>query len=101
MMLVYKVFNKPDYDSFFTHGKTKGSANDVRDNFIHFSSREQLSETIKKHFSCYDLLFIMVFCESTLSPKLKWEVSRNFDLYPHYYDYLSLSKVLYTIQIKV
>ena len=100
-MLVYKVFTKPDYDSFVTTGKTKGSGDDLRDGFIHFSTREQLCDTIKKHFSHYNLVFVSAFQESHLRNKLKWELSRNLKLFPHYYDCLWNSQILYSIQLKI
>ena len=100
-MLVYKVFAKPDYDSFVSTGKTKGSGDDLKDGFIHFSTREQLCGTIKKHFSNYNLLFVSAFQEYHLSSKLKWELSTNLKLFPHYYGCLWNSQTLYSIQLKL
>ena len=99
-MLVYKVFTKPDFESFVSNGKTKGSHADLRDGFIHFSTREQLFSTIKKHFSFNKLVFVLAFEECSLKHKLRWESSRNLKLFPHYYGCLWNSQVLYSIQLE-
>ena len=99
-MLIYKVFAKSDYDFFAATGKSKGSVIDLRDGFIHFSTRDQLSETINKNFYGYELLYILVFSEKDLFPNLKWELSRNSRLFPHYYGHLFFSKVIYNICLK-
>lgn len=98
-MLIYKVFSKSDFDSFVAGNKPKGSSDDLKDGFIHFSTREQLFDTIRRHFSKYKLVFVLAFQESQLRQKLNWELSRNLELFPHYYDNLRYSQSLYTIQL--
>lgn len=100
-MLVYKVLTKSDFDFFFIQGQIKGSASDLQDGFIHFSTREQLCSTIKKHFNKCAKVFVLAFRESELGTKLRWETSRNLELFPHYYDSLKYSQALYTIQLKI
>ena len=98
-MLIYKVFSKSDFDSFVAGNETNGSSDDLKDGFIHFSTREQLFDTIRKHFSKYNLVFVLAFQEGQLMQKLKWELSRNLELFPHYYGNLRYSQSLYTIQL--
>ena len=71
-MLIYKVFSKSDFDSFVAGKKPKGSNDDLKDGFIHFSTREQLFDTIRRHFSEYKLVFVLAFQESQLRQKFKW-----------------------------
>ena len=99
-MLVYKVFTDSDFDRFLIEGETQGTVTDLRDGFIHFSTREQLCNTIKKHFDRDIQVVILAFKESDLKSKLRWEASRNDELFPHYYDTLRYSQILYKVVLQ-
>ena len=99
-MLVYKVFTDSDFDLLLIEGETQGTMTDLRDGFIHFSTREQLCNTIRKHFNQYTQVVILAFKESDLKSKLRWEASRNDKLFPHYYDTLRYSQMLYKVVLK-
>ena len=99
-MLVYKVFTDSDFDLLLIEGETQGTMTDLRDGFIHFSTREQLCNTIRKHFNMYTQVVILAFKESDLKSKLRWEASRNGELFPHYYDTLRYSQTLYQVELK-
>jgi len=62
-----------------------GSADDLRDGFIHLSTREQLTGTIAKHFRGEHDLVLIQFETHLLGEQLRWEVSRGGDLFPHFY----------------
>jgi len=62
-----------------------GSADDIRDGFIHLSAAHQLTTTANKYFCGQADLVLVAFCAGDLSPHLVWEPSRGGDLFPHYY----------------
>lgn len=64
-------------------GAFAGSADDLRDGFIHLSTREQLAGTITKHFRSEHDLVLIQFEALLLGQELRWEVSRGGDLFPH------------------
>ena len=99
-MLVYKVFIKSDFDFFLIEGETQGTVTDLRDGFIHLSTREQIYSTIKKYFNQYTQVVILAFKEVDLKSKLRWEASRNEELFPHYYDTLRCSQILYKVVLQ-
>ena len=99
-MLLYKVFTKRDFNLFLIEGETQGTVTDLQDGFIHFSTREQLCNTIRKYFYQYTQVVILAFKETDLKSKLRWEASRENELFPHYYDTLKYSQTLYKVLLK-
>ena len=81
-------------------GQFNGSKKDEEDGFIHFSTREQLCNTIRKYFYQYTQVVILAFKETDLKSKLRWEASRDNELFPHYYDTLRYSQTLYKVLLK-
>lgn len=91
--LIYKICPAALWQEAERRGAFAGAAVDLADGFIHFSTDSQLRETAAKHFlGQHDLLLIAVD-EEKLGPKLKYEVSRGGQLFPHLYAPLSLSAV--------
>ena len=50
MNLVYKVCSKDEWDQAIINQFYSGSDVDNKDGFIHLATKEQLSETVTKHF---------------------------------------------------
>lgn len=74
-------------------GAFHGTAHDLRDGYIHFSTAAQVRETAAKHYASQaDLLLLHVSVEALTAP-LRWEVSRNGELFPHLYGPLPVSAV--------
>jgi uncharacterized protein (DUF952 family) len=92
MSLVYKVCSKDQWKEAVRVGFFSGSAVDAKDGFIHLSTKEQLKETVLKHFKGQENLLIICFSVSKIEDKLKWEISRNEELFPHYYGNLETNK---------
>jgi uncharacterized protein (DUF952 family) len=83
--LIYKLLDRSAWDAALAEGVFKGSAVDLADGFIHFSTAAQAAETARRHFSGQaDLLLVAVKAE-TLGAALRWEPSRGGDLFPHLY----------------
>jgi uncharacterized protein (DUF952 family) len=93
--IIYKICPKPLWQEAERDGIFRGSAVDIGDGFIHFSTAAQLPGTAAKHFSGQgDLLLIAVNADS-LGPSLVWEPSRGRSdgRFPHLYNELPLSTV--------
>ena len=115
---IYKLMTSEEWEAAQASGIYRGSAHDLRDGFIHFSTAAQLGETARKHFSgVANLVLLTVVTEGPTSPypqhlqisegtdphppsgpsnlqsALKWEPSRDGDLFPHLYGNLPLGAV--------
>ena len=82
---VYKIFTESEWKDFQETGQFKGSTDDLRDGFIHFSTKEQVDGVIEKYFSGQRPLYIAEFSDLNILQKLKWENSASGGLYPHLY----------------
>jgi uncharacterized protein (DUF952 family) len=82
---VFKVATRTAWDDACRAGLFKGSADDVRDGFIHLSTRHQLSATLAKHFKGQTDLVLVTLDTGALGDALRWEASRDGDLFPHLY----------------
>jgi len=63
------------------------------DGFIHFSTASQLAETARKFFFGQTGLFLIEVDAGALGEALRWEPSRNDELFPHLYGDLDLGAV--------
>ena len=84
MRILYKILPADKWDAAQAIGLFTGSAVDIKDGFIHLSTAEQMRETAARHFAGQDGLMLVGFREADL-PNLKWEPSRDGDLFPHVY----------------
>jgi len=83
--IIYKICPAPAWREAERAGAYRGSPDDVRDGFIHFSTASQLSGTLAKHFAGQADLFLVAVDTDALGEALKWEPSRGGDLFPHLY----------------
>ncbi len=84
-MRIYKILPRSEWEAARAKGVFDGSAVDLADGYIHFSTAGQFDETLRRHFSGQrDLLVIAVESED-LGEALKWEPSRGGALFPHLY----------------
>ncbi|MGV8995525.1 MAG: DUF952 domain-containing protein [Parvibaculaceae bacterium] len=91
MASIYKIVGDKEWRAAEAAGRFTGSAVDIKDGFIHFSTAAQTKETAAKHFvGIADLLLVEVDASVLL---LKWEVSRGGALFPHLYEPLPMSAV--------
>lgn len=93
--IVYKIATAAEWRQAVASGSYSGSVDDVRDGFIHLSARAQLCGTLDKHFRGQDGLVLIAFDENDLGPQLKWETSRDGQLFPHLYGHIPVSKALW------
>ena len=92
MSLIYKICDVDLWEKAEAQGHFIGAEIDLRDGFIHFSTAEQLVETLRLHFEGMENLLLLTIDGPRLD--LKWEPARNGNLFPHLYDILPLSAVL-------
>jgi uncharacterized protein (DUF952 family) len=91
---IYKICSASAWREAERQGVYRGSADDLRDGFIHFSTASQVSETARKHFAGQTGLFLIDVDADALGDALRWECSRNDELFPHLYGELDLGAVI-------
>ena len=69
----------------------RGSADDLRDGFIHFSTAEQIRVSAAKHRDGQRDLLLIAVDPAKLGDALVWEESRDGALFPHLYSHLDPS----------
>ena len=93
MRRIYKICPASAWREAERQGVYRGSADDIRDGFIHFSAASQVEGTAKKHFAGQTGLFLIAVDADALGDALRWERSRNDELFPHLYGELDLGAV--------
>jgi len=84
-MAIFKVFKVPEWQEFTENGEFKGSSDDLRDGFIHFSTESQLRGTLDKYYAAEAEIIIALMSDAHWGDQLKWEPSRGGQLFPHLY----------------
>jgi uncharacterized protein (DUF952 family) len=92
---IYKICEDVLWDEAEHAGVFRGAPVDARDGFIHFSSATQVRATAAKYFAGADNLMLIAVDADALGDALKWELSRDGDLFPHLYGELPLAAVLW------
>jgi uncharacterized protein (DUF952 family) len=90
---IYKICPASAWREAERQGIFRGSADDLRDGFIHFSTAPQVAGTARKHFAGQTGLFLIAIDTDALGDALRWEVSRGGELFPHLYGDLDLGHV--------
>ena len=99
MRRIYKICPASAWREAERQGVYRGSAYDARDGFIHFSTASQVAETARKHFFGQTGLFLIEIDADTLGAALRWEPSRNDELFPHLYGELDLGAVIGVLEM--
>ncbi len=87
---VFKLLTEAEWQSAELAGHA-ASALDLADGYVHLSTRMQLAETARRHFSGKGRIKLLKFDSDALSP-LRWEPSRGGDLFPHLYAPLEIAR---------
>ena len=99
--IIYKVCPAAEWHDAVAAGTYRGSAIDLRDGFIHFSTGAQLAETLRRHFSSQRDLVLVAVAAGDLGDRLRWEPSRGGDLFPHVHGELSVALARHVSPIEV
>jgi uncharacterized protein (DUF952 family) len=97
---IYKIASASAWREAERQGVYRGSADDIRDGFIHFSTAAQLAETARKHFTGQAGLFLIELDADALGDALRWEPSRGDALFPHLYGELDLGAVTNVFELQ-
>ncbi|MBM9594648.1 DUF952 domain-containing protein [Roseitranquillus sediminis] len=98
-MLIYKILREDEWRALERDGQTDGAPVDVEDGFIHFSTAEQVSGTLAKHFQGEAGLWLLSVEADRLGDALKWEPARGGEMFPHLYRPLERAEVERAVQI--
>jgi uncharacterized protein (DUF952 family) len=90
---IYRIVTESEWRAARAAGVFQGSAHDLRDGFIHFSTAAQAAETAEKHYAGKSDLLVLCVDAASLAAPLKWEVSRGGQLFPHLYGELPVTAV--------
>jgi uncharacterized protein (DUF952 family) len=94
MTTVYKIVAADLWQAAQDSGVFTGAGIDLTDGFIHLSTAVQARRTAQLYFAGQDNLVLMAVDEASLGEALKYEPSRDGDLFPHLYGPLPLTTVL-------
>ena len=94
-MQIYKIFRRPEWDTYRSAGETAGAPVDLMDGYIHFSTAATVAETAAKYFATESDLVLVAFNSDALGSALKWEPARGGVLFPHLYRSLKLAEVVW------
>ena len=97
--LIYKICPSQSWGEALVCGYYRGSTDDLRDGFIHFSTASQLQETLCKHYTTQPDLLLICVNSQNLGAGLKWEPSRGGDLFPHLFADLLVSDAIWTYRL--
>ena len=90
---IYKILPRAEWAAAQAAGRFEGSAVDLADGFIHFSTSAQAQETARRHFAGQADLLVLEVEADELGEALRWEPSRGGDLFPHLYGPLDVAVV--------
>jgi uncharacterized protein (DUF952 family) len=83
--MIYHMCRADEWEAAVASGAYAGSTQDKADGFIHFSTAEQIVESARRHRAGQSGLLLLAIDPTVLGDRLKWEPSRNGDLFPHVY----------------
>jgi uncharacterized protein (DUF952 family) len=91
---IIKLLRAGEWADFQASGVFAGSADDLRDGFIHISAPDQVAATAAKWFTDAPGLMALTLDADTLGDALRWEPARGGVLFPHLYRPLRLDEVM-------
>ena len=100
MRRIYKISPALAWREAEQQGVYRGSADDERDGFIHFSTLSQVAQTAARHFFGETGLLLIEVDVDALGEALRWERSRNGELFPHLYGELGLGAVTAVLELR-
>lgn len=91
--MIYHMCPAETWEAAVRAGEYRGTADDLRDGFIHFSTAEQVAESARRHRTGQSGLALIAVESARLGQRLKWEKSRGGALFPHLYGPLDPAEV--------
>jgi len=91
--LIYKITTAQLWTDAQATGQLKGMPIDEADGYMHFSTADQLQETLRLHFKGQGDLYVLAVATDEIAESLRWEPSRGGALFPHLYGVLPVSLI--------
>jgi len=91
--LIFHMCRREEWAEAAAAGHYGGSSQDRADGFIHFSDAGQIVESAARHRAGQSGLVLLAVDPVALGPALKWEPSRNGQLFPHLFGALPTAAV--------
>lgn len=82
---VYKIATEAAFAPARNGADFAGMPIDAKDGYMHFSTADQLAETLRLHFAGQGGLVLLAVRSKDLGVDLVWEPSRGGALFPHLY----------------
>ena len=101
MTTVYKIVAADLWQAAEDSGVFTGAGIDLNDGFIHLSTGAQARRTAQLYFKGQGNLVLVAVDGAMLGDALKYEPSRDGDLFPHLYGPLPLAAVLWVRPLPV
>ena len=90
---LYHLARRSEWQAAEADGLYRGSADDRRDGFLHFSTADQVVESARRHRMGEKDVLLVVVPEAALEG-WRWEASRSGALFPHLYGALPIKAVV-------
>jgi uncharacterized protein (DUF952 family) len=91
---VVKLLRADEWASLQASGSFAGSADDLRDGYIHLSTPDQVAGTFAKWFAGEAGVMAVTFDADAFGADLRWEPARGGALFPHLYRALRHAEVV-------
>jgi len=98
---IYKITSNQLWGEAKKSDVLQGMPIDIADGYMHFSTIDQLKETLHLHFKGEGDLMLLEIETKKVEQNLKWEASRGGALFPHLYAELEISQISKAITIFV
>lgn len=83
--MIYHMCPAASWQEALAAGEYRGTEDDRRDGFIHFSTAAQLPESACRHRAGQVGLVLVAVESAPLGDRLRWEPARDGSLFPHLY----------------
>src|SRR5712692_12095072 len=83
--MIYHMCPAEAWEAAVAAGHYTGTEDDRRDGFIHFSTKDQIAESARRHRAGQAGLVLVIVEAARLGDRLRWEESRGGALFPHLY----------------
>ncbi len=91
--IAYKVLTA-DQMRALEADRFEGAPIDIADGYIHLSTKDQLTETVDRHFAGQSDLWVAAIDLDALGKTVRWEESRGGAQFPHIYGPMPLETVI-------
>jgi uncharacterized protein (DUF952 family) len=91
--MIYHMCPAETWEAAVRSREYRGTADDLRDGFIHFSIADQIAESARRHRAGQKGLVLIAVESARLGDRLRWEKSRGGALFPHLYGALDPAEV--------